>query len=81
VRMKARTTSTQPHSTRGDQAGRAADFIDSIDPKRTCVLDPTAYSWTVAKAQDRAAFTNMPNGAKTRQIQPSHRTRTTVLKT
>jgi hypothetical protein len=28
--MKARTTSTQPRSTGGDQAGRAADFIDSI---------------------------------------------------
>ena len=35
VRMKARTTSTQPRSSGGDQAGRAADFIDSIDPKRT----------------------------------------------
>jgi hypothetical protein len=30
VRMKARTTSTQPRSSGGDQAGRAADFIDSI---------------------------------------------------
>jgi hypothetical protein len=33
--MKARTTSTQPRSTGGDQAGHVADFIDSIDPKRT----------------------------------------------
>jgi len=28
--MKARTTSTQPRSREGDQAGHAADFIDSI---------------------------------------------------
>jgi hypothetical protein len=33
--MKARTTSTQPRSTGGDQAGRAANFIDSIDPEAT----------------------------------------------
>ncbi len=30
VRMKARTTATQPRSSGGDRAGRAADFIDSI---------------------------------------------------
>jgi hypothetical protein len=35
VRMKARTTSSQPRSSKGDQTGRAADFIDSIDPTRT----------------------------------------------
>jgi hypothetical protein len=28
--MKARTTSTQPRSSKGDQTDRAADFIDSI---------------------------------------------------
>ena len=33
--MKARTTSTQPRGSEGDQAGRTADFIDSIDPKLT----------------------------------------------
>jgi hypothetical protein len=33
--MKARATSTQPRS---NQAGPAADFIDSIDPKRTIWL-------------------------------------------
>jgi hypothetical protein len=37
----ARTTSTQPRSTGGDQAGRAADFIDSIDPK------PAQGAWGV----------------------------------
>jgi hypothetical protein len=36
--MKARTTSTQPRSSEGDQAGRAADFIDSIGQKPTCGL-------------------------------------------
>jgi hypothetical protein len=35
VRVKARTTPAQPRGSEGDQAGRAADFIDSIDPKRT----------------------------------------------
>jgi hypothetical protein len=35
VRMKARTTSTQPRSSEGDQAGHAADFIDSIGQLRT----------------------------------------------
>ena len=38
VPMKARTTSTQPRSSEGDQAGRAADFIDSIGQKRTLQL-------------------------------------------
>jgi hypothetical protein len=33
--MKARTTSTQPGSSEGDQAGHVADFIDSIDPEPT----------------------------------------------
>jgi hypothetical protein len=35
VRMKLRTTPTQPAAARGDQAARTDDFIDSIDPKRT----------------------------------------------
>jgi len=35
VRMKARTTSTQPRSSERDQAGHAADFIDSIGQKLT----------------------------------------------
>jgi hypothetical protein len=33
--MKARTTSTQPRGSEGDQAGRTADFIDSIGQLRT----------------------------------------------
>jgi hypothetical protein len=33
--MKAKTTSTQPRSSGGDQAGRAADFIDSIGHSAT----------------------------------------------
>jgi hypothetical protein len=33
--MKAMPASTQPRSSEGDQAGRVADFIDSIDPKKT----------------------------------------------
>ena len=35
VRMKLRTTPTQPAAARGDQAARTDDFIDSIDPKGT----------------------------------------------
>jgi hypothetical protein len=33
--MKARTTSTQPRSSKGDQTDRAADFIDSIGHEQT----------------------------------------------
>jgi hypothetical protein len=40
--MKATTTSTQPRSSEGDQTGRATDFIDSIDPKRTLQLSTKA---------------------------------------
>jgi hypothetical protein len=33
--MKASTTSPQPRSSEGDQAGHALDFIDSIGQKLT----------------------------------------------
>jgi hypothetical protein len=53
VRIKAKNQFSL--TTRGDQAGRAADFIDSIDPKRTFGCGRAAWAEPVLReisAQD-----------------------------
>jgi len=60
VRMKARTTSTQPRS--GNQTGHAAQFIDSIDPKQT-LADEASGPRSVRSAPCRTLAEPTPIGS------------------